>query len=114
MIEIAILIGAAATIAILALVIVLVARPGGAGNLREQAARDAAEIRGRLDAFAKSTAEHERDIRADLAAARREQVDSAVQLRRELGDRLTQFQAGTQQALSDAQAAQRNELVQFG
>jgi DNA recombination protein RmuC len=81
---------------------------------RERGAIDAAALMARLDAAAKGAAEHERDMRGDLAMARNEQADSAANLRREVGERLAQFQAGTQRALADAREAQRGELAQFG
>lgn len=114
MIESAIVVGAAVTLAILVMVIVLLVRQSGTARERDGAARDAADLRGRLDAFAKGAAEGERDIRGDLATARREQVESAALLRSELSERLAQFQSGTQQALVDAQGAQRLQLAQFG
>ncbi|HXU53349.1 MAG TPA: DNA recombination protein RmuC [Casimicrobiaceae bacterium] len=81
---------------------------------RERGAIDAAALMARLDAAAKGAAEHERDMRGDLAMARNEQADTAANLRREVGERLAQFQAGTQRALADAREAQRGELAQFG
>jgi DNA recombination protein RmuC len=81
---------------------------------RERGAIDAPALIARLDAAAKGAAEHERDMRGDLAMARNEQADSAANLRREVGERLAQFQAGTQRALADAREAQRGELAQFG
>jgi len=81
---------------------------------RERGAIDAAALMARLDAAAMGAAEHERDMRGDLAMARNEQADTAANLRREVGERLAQFQAGTQRALADAREAQRGELAQFG
>jgi hypothetical protein len=42
------------------------------GKARERAVRDAAELRALLEAFGRDAANHERDIRADLATARNE------------------------------------------
>jgi len=81
---------------------------------RDLAMREAADLRARLDAFAKGAAEHERDMRSDLATARQEQTEAAGVLRREVGERLAQFQQGTGQALADAQAAQGTQLKHFG
>ena len=81
---------------------------------KDAAVREAGELRARLDAIAQSAAEHERDMRGDLSMARREQGEAAAGLRREVGDRLAQFQHGTQQTLSDANTAQREQLKQFG
>ena len=81
---------------------------------RDLAMREAADLRARLDAFAKGAAEHERDMRSDLATARQEQTEAAGVLRREVGERLAQFQQSTGQALADAQAAQGTQLKHFG
>src|SRR6185437_13133717 len=81
---------------------------------RDLAMREAADLRARLDAFARGAAEHERDMRGDLATARQEQTESSAVLRREVGERLAQFQQGTGRALADAQAAQGTQLKHFG
>ncbi len=100
--------------ACIVLLAVLIARLAHLTRDRDQAMREAADLRARLDAFAKAAAEHERDMRGDLATARQEQSEAAVILRREVGDRLAQFQQGTGQALADAQLAQGTQLKHFG
>ncbi|HEY7787285.1 MAG TPA: DNA recombination protein RmuC [Casimicrobiaceae bacterium] len=105
---------AVAVIACLVLLVVLLARLTALARDRDLAMREAADLRARLDAFAKGSAERERDMRGDLATARKEQGDAAVVLRREVGERLAQFQQGTAQALADAQAAQGAQLKHFG
>jgi DNA recombination protein RmuC len=90
------------------------ARLGTLARDRERGAIDAAALKAQLDAAAQGAAEHERDMRGDLARARNEQADAAATLRREVGERLAQFEAGTQRALADAREAQRAELAQFG
>jgi DNA recombination protein RmuC len=105
---------AVALVAILVLVVVAVFRLASIGRERDAAAREAADLRARLDAFAQAAAEHERDMRGDLAIARREQGDAAAELRNEVGVRLAQFQQGTQQSLADANTAQSAQLQQFG
>ena len=107
-------IAAIALVAILVLMIVALFRLAALARARDGAAREAADLRARLDAFAQAAAEHERDMRADLGVARREQGEAATVLRREVGDRLAQFQSGTQQSLADANTAQREQLKQFG
>jgi DNA recombination protein RmuC len=100
--------------ACIVLLVVLIARLARLSHDRDQAMREAADLRARLDAFAGGAAEHERDVRGDLATARQEQAEAAVILRREVGDRLAQFQQGTGQALADAQLAQGTQLKHFG
>lgn len=105
---------AVAAVVCVVLLAVLVSRLSALTRDRDVALREAADLRARLDAFAKGAAEHERDMRGDLANARKEQAESAVILRREVGERLAQFQQGTGQALTDAQAAQGTQLKHFG
>jgi DNA recombination protein RmuC len=104
----------AALVVVAALVVAVLLRQGAAASSRTDAVREAADLRARLDAFAKTAAEHERDMRGDLGAARKEQGEAAAVLRREVGERLAQFQQGTQQLLADANTAQRDQLKQFG
>jgi DNA recombination protein RmuC len=103
-----------ALVAMLVLLVVVAVRLAAIARERGGAAREAADLRARLEASAHSAAEHERDMRADLAIARREQSEAATALRNEVGARLAQFQGGTQQLLSDANTAQREQLRQFG
>jgi DNA recombination protein RmuC len=105
---------AIAVVVCVVLLVVLLSRLSALGRDRDLAMREAADLRARLDAFAKGAAEHERDMRGDLATARREQTEAAGVLRREVGERLAQFQQGTGQALADAQAAQGTQLKHFG
>ncbi|MBS0319089.1 MAG: DNA recombination protein RmuC [Proteobacteria bacterium] len=104
---------------------VLVVRVLALARERDDVTRTAADLRARLDATAQQAAQHERDMRGDLAIARREQGEAALTLRREqgeaattlrreVGERLAQFQSGTQQSLTDAQNLQREQLAQFG
>ena len=106
-----------AVIALAAIVVLLVValfRLAAIARDRVGGAREAADLRARLEALAQAGAEHERDMRADLAIARREQGEAAAALRNEVGARLAQFQGGTQQLLSDANTAQREQLHDFG
>jgi DNA recombination protein RmuC len=103
-----------ALIATLVVAIVTLLRLAALARERELGAREAADLRARIDAYAQAAAEHERDMRTDLATARKEQGDAASALRREVGERLTQFQDGTQRSLADANTSQREQLKQFG
>jgi len=105
---------ALALVATLVVAVVTLVRLSALARERELAGREGVALRARIDAYAEAAAGHERDMRADLATARREQGEAAAVLRREVGERLAQFQSGTQQSLVDAQAAQREQLKVFG
>jgi len=107
-------IAAIVLVATLVVAIVTLVRLAALARERESAARETAELRARIDGHAQAAAEHERDIRSDLATARKEQSDAATALRNEVGQRLAQFQEGTQRSLADANGAQRDQLAQFG
>jgi len=91
--------GAVVLVALTVLAIVIVVRLGALVRERDAGVRDAADVRARLDALGQSGAQHERDVRGDLAAARREQVEGGAVLRREVGERLTQLTASNEQRL---------------
>ena len=61
-----------ALVALVALSAMTLVRLIALARERDTAARDAAEARGRLEAIGRGVADHERDVREDLAAARRE------------------------------------------
>ena len=103
-----------ALVALLVLAIVGLARQNSLARERDGAAREMAELRVRFDAFAQAAAQHERDLRQDLAIARHEQAESGTTQRREVNERLAQFQQGLQQALAAMTEAQGDELKAFG
>jgi DNA recombination protein RmuC len=88
-----------ALIALVVLTSIGLARLSRLARDREAAARDAAELRARLDVFGQAAAQHERDMRQDLAAARTEQSEAATVLRREVGERLAQLTQSNEQRL---------------
>jgi DNA recombination protein RmuC len=96
------------------MLVVLLSRLATLTRDRDEVTRASADLRARLEASSQQAAEHERDMRGDLTIARKEQGEAAVTLRREVGERLAQFQQGTQQGLTDAQNLQREQLAQFG
>ncbi len=113
--EMGLLAGVAVAIVVaIVLLVVLLARLSASMRDRDQALRDAADLRARLDGHAERTTDHERGMRDALATARKEHAESAATLRREVGDGLSQFQQGTRQALTDAQVAQGTQLKHFG
>ena len=88
-----------ALVAILVLAAVTLVRLGAITRDRDAAAREATDLRARFEAFAQAAAEHERDMRGDLATARREQGETAVALRREVGERLSDLTRTVEQKL---------------
>ncbi|HVO88701.1 MAG TPA: DNA recombination protein RmuC [Casimicrobiaceae bacterium] len=113
MLESIVIVGAAVLVALVVLSAVALLRLSALARDRDTQAREAADLRARLDAFAKSSAEHERDMRADLAAARREQSEGATALRLELGERLSQSQAALQSGLNGLTQSQSEQLKAF-
>ncbi|HEY5365607.1 MAG TPA: DNA recombination protein RmuC [Casimicrobiaceae bacterium] len=105
---------AVASVAAVVLLVMLLARLSALMRDRDQAMRGAADLRARLEDFARNAAEHQRDMRADLVIARQEQSDTAGTLRREVSERLAQLQQATGQALADAQVAQGTHFKHFG
>ena len=97
--ETLLLLGGVALATILVLVIVVIARLGSIARDRDAATRETADIRARFEAFAQAAAEHERDMRGDLATARKEQADTALALRKEVGDRLSDLTRTVEQKL---------------
>jgi DNA recombination protein RmuC len=88
-----------ALVAILIVVVVVLVRLSSIARDRDVATRDASDLRVRFETFAQSAAEHERDMRGDLATARKEQSDTAVALRKEVGDRLSELTRTVEQKL---------------
>lgn len=105
---------ALALVALLVLGAVGLGRINGLMRERDASARDFADVRARFEAFAQGASQHERDVRDGLGAARKEQGDAAVMLRREVNERIAQAQQGTQHALSAMGEAQAAEVKAFG
>jgi len=99
MLEIIVLACAVALLALIVLASLTLARLARLARDRESGAREAVELRARLDAFGQAVAQHERDMRQDLATARVEQSDAATVLRREVGERLAQLTQSNEQRL---------------
>lgn len=81
---------------------------------RDSAGRDAAELRGRLDAIGRGFADHERDVRSDLATARNEGAAAGAALRQEVGEAMARQLQGTAQQLTGMSTLQQDQLVAFG
>src|SRR5437016_7046239 len=99
-----------ALVAILVLVVVTFFRLGSIARDRDVAAREATDLRARFEAFAQGGAEHERDMRGDLAMARREQGEAAVALRKEVGDRLSEVTRTVEQKLDGLRTENAKKL----
>jgi DNA recombination protein RmuC len=93
------IVSAIALCALVVLGVITLARLGRLGGERDASSREAADLRARLETFAQSSAQHERDLREELARARQEQSEAAVALRREVGERLSQLTQGSEQRL---------------
>jgi DNA recombination protein RmuC len=97
-------------VALVVLAALLHHRIGALLRERDAAARDAADLKARLETYAKAAAEHERDIRQDLATARREQGDAAERMRREVGERLDTLRHENAQKLEQMRATVDEKL----
>lgn len=99
---------AVAALALLAaLVIIGIAnmfRVGALARGRDADARDAAAQRGHFDAFVRRAADHERDVRGDLATARDENAATGTRLREELAAALARQQQGVAQLAQSFEA----------
>lgn len=86
----------------------------GLARERDTAARDAAELRGRLESIGRGVADHERDVRQDLAIARNEAAGAGTALRQEVGELMARHAETNAQLHSAASHSQATELKAFG
>ena len=77
---------------------------------RDASGRDAAALRGQFEAFARNVADHERDVRSDLATARDENAAAGARLREEIAAAL----ARQQQNLAQQQQSMTQQLAATG
>ena len=103
-----------ALVVVAALVVAVLARIGSLSGSRDAAAREAAELRTRLEVLAAASADFERDLRQDFANARTEQAATAQAARTELGTTLAQQARAVQQQLAGMAGTQVEQLKQFG
>jgi len=89
------------------------ARVFGLSRERDSAARDMADLRGRLETFGRAVADHERDVRGDLAGARNETAAAWAALREELAGTLARQQQATTQQLGGMSTSQQEQLNAF-
>ncbi|MFI4887612.1 MAG: DNA recombination protein RmuC, partial [Burkholderiales bacterium] len=110
----ALLIGVVIVFALLiALAAMTLVRVMALARERDTATRDAAELRGRLEAFGRDVADHERDVRGDLATARNDTATAGAALRQELASALARQQQGMAQQLTGMSALQQEQLKGF-
>ena len=103
-----------AMVVLLVLGVVGLTRLSALGRTRDDATRDAAEARARIDALGTQVAHVESDIRQDFANARTEQANTAAGLRNEVGGAIGKFREATQQQLTDMAGLQQRQLQGFG
>src|SRR5262249_15740633 len=89
-------------------------RLSAAAHARDAAARDAVDLRTRLEVLSAQHADLERDLRQDLSLARQEQTAAALVARSELSDGLARFGQAMTPQLSGMSVVQSEQLKQFG
>ena len=105
---------AAGFVVVITLLVTLLLRLGALARDREAASREGAELRGRLEAFGRGVADHERDVRQDLAIARNEAAGAGTALRQEIGEVMARYAETNAQLHAAAANAQATELKAFG
>ncbi len=103
-----------ALVIVAALVVAVLVRMGSSADAREAAAREAVELRTRLEVLAATNADFERDLRQDLANARSEQAAATQLARNELAGTLVRQAQAMQQQLGGIAGTQVEQLKQFG
>jgi len=99
---------------LLAIVAISLARVTALARSRDASADVAADMRGRLDAIGTGLANHERDVRTDLAIARNEQAGTATALRQELAELMARQHQGMARELGTMSSLQHDQLRAFG
>jgi len=100
-----------ALVVVALLVVAVLVRTGSAGS-RDAAAREAADLRTRLEVLAATSADFERDLRQDLANARTEQALAGQVVRTELGTILGQHAQMMREQLHGIAGAQNEQMKQ--
>ena len=114
MIEISLLVIGVGLLVLVAMAAISLARLTALTRARETAAGAAAELHGRLESIGARLAEHERDVRTDLAIARNEAAGGATALRQELAELLARQQQGMAREVGTMSALQQDHLKRFG
>ena len=114
MIEISLLVIGVGLLGLVAMAAISLSRLAALTRARETAAGAAAELHGRLESIGARLAEHERDVRTDLAIARNEAAGGATALRQELAELLARQQQGMAREVGTMSALQQDHLKRFG
>ena len=114
MIEISLLVIGVGLLGLVAMAASSLSRLAALTRARETAAGAAAELHGRLESIGARLAEHERDVRTDLAIARNEAAGGATALRQELAELLARQQQGMAREVGTMSALQQDHLKRFG
>jgi DNA recombination protein RmuC len=101
-------------IVLVAIAAISLARVTALMRSRDAGAGLEADIRGRLDGLGGRLADHERDVRTDLAIARNEQAATAGALRQELAELIARQQQGMARELGTMSSLQHGQLRAFG
>ena len=113
--DVFLLIAALVVIAVVAvLVAVALGRLSTLVAARDDAMREAADVRTRLEVLSAQNVDFERDLRQDFTNARSEQAAVAQTARTELGATLAQHAQTMQQQLTGMAGAQNEQLKHFG
>jgi DNA recombination protein RmuC len=99
---------------LLAIVAISLSRLTSLARARDTAAHSAAELGGRLEAIGGRLADHERDVRTDLAIARNEAAGTGTALRQELAELMARQQQGMAREVGTIGALQQEELKALG
>jgi len=104
----------AATIVVVVLLAIALARLGRVLAMRDDAVRESAEMKARLAVLAAQSADFERDLKLDLARARTEQSNAAKDAREEMAGALARHTQAMQQLLTAMASAQAEQMKHFG
>jgi hypothetical protein len=99
-----------ALVVVALLVVAVLVRMGSIAGSRDAALREAADLRGRLEMLAASSADFERDLRQDLANARNDQALAGQASRTELGTILGQQAQMTRDHLQGIARVQNEQM----
>jgi DNA recombination protein RmuC len=101
-----------ALVVVALLVVAVFVRAGSMAGSRDASAREAADLRTRLEVLAAASADFERDLRQDLANARTEQALAGQVVRTELGTILGQHAQMMREQLHGIAGAQNEQMKQ--
>src|SRR5258706_7212847 len=102
----------AALVVVALLVVAVLVRAGSMAGSRDASAREAADLRTRLEVLAATSADFERDLRQDLATARTEQALAGQVGRTELGAILGQHAQTMRDQLHGIAGARNEQMKQ--